>query len=141
VPAGVATALGSILSFFLVDTVFGASLEEGRTAATTTLIVLGLAFILLLERGPGREDIAIQSNLLAMVMGLAGVFAGILAIPPARDFFEMEMIDPVQWFLALISAAIGLVIASAIWRLPQIERLEAPVETGEPFEDGDPPAR
>ena len=53
VPAGVATALGSILSFFLVDTVFGGSLEAGRTAATTTLIVLGLAFVLLLERGPG----------------------------------------------------------------------------------------
>ena len=53
VPAGVATALGSILSFFLVDTVVGGSLEAGRTAATTTLIVLGLAFVLLLERGPG----------------------------------------------------------------------------------------
>src|SRR5207244_1925457 len=55
VPAGLATALGSILSFFLVDTVFGGSLEAGRTAATTTLIVLGLSFVLLLERGPGRE--------------------------------------------------------------------------------------
>jgi len=54
VPAGIATALGSILSFFLVDTVFGGSLEAGRTAATTTLIVLGLSFVLLLERGPGR---------------------------------------------------------------------------------------
>ena len=39
VPAGVATALASIISFFLVDTVAGASLEAGRTAATTTLIV------------------------------------------------------------------------------------------------------
>ena len=71
VPAGLATALGSILSFFLVDTVFGGSLEAGRTAATTTLIVLGLCFVLLLERGPGREHIAIQSYMLAMVAGLA----------------------------------------------------------------------
>ena len=75
VPAGVATALGSILSFFLVDTVFGGSLEAGRTAATTTLIVLGLAFVLLLERGPGREHIAIQSYMLALVVGLAGLYA------------------------------------------------------------------
>ena len=75
VPAGLATALGSILSFFLVDTVFGGSLEAGRTAATTTLIVLGLAFVLLLERGPGREHIAIQSYMLALVAGLGALYA------------------------------------------------------------------
>ncbi len=128
VPAGVATALGSILSFFLVDTVFGGSLEAGRTAATTTLIVLGLSFVLLLERGPGREHIAIQSYMLGMVVGLGGLYAGILAIPPLRNFFEMDLLSSAQWFLALLSAATGLAIASILWRLPQIERLEAPVE-------------
>jgi cation-transporting P-type ATPase E len=126
VPAGLATALGSILSFFLVDTVFGGSLAAGRTAATTTLIVLGLAFVLLLERGPGREHIAIQSYMLAMVVGLAGLYAGILAIVPLREFFEMKLLDATAWFLALFSAAVGLTIASVLWKLPQIERLEAP---------------
>jgi magnesium-transporting ATPase (P-type) len=127
VPAGLATALGSILSFFLVDTVFGGSLEAGRTAATTTLIVLGLSFVLLLERGPGREHIAIQSNMLMLVIGLGGLFAGILAIPPLRDFFEMTLLSSAQWFLALFSAAAGLAIASLLWRLPQIEAWGAPV--------------
>jgi hypothetical protein len=124
----VATALASILSFFLVDTVFGSSLEAGRTAATTTLIVLGLAFVLLLERGPGREHIAIQSYMLGMVVGLGGLFAGILALPPLREFFEMEMLTAAQWFIALLTAAIGLAIASLMWKLPQIEAWEAPAE-------------
>ncbi|HEU4707095.1 MAG TPA: cation-translocating P-type ATPase [Solirubrobacterales bacterium] len=128
VPAGLATAIGSILSFFLVDTVAGASLEAGRTAATTTLIVLGLCFILLLERGPGREHIAIQSNMLAMVAALGAVFAGILAIPPLRDFFGMVLLSAPEWFLALFSAAIGLTLASLLWKLPQIEQLEMPEE-------------
>jgi len=126
VPAGVATALGSILSFFLVDTVFGGTLEAGRTAATTTLIVLGLSFVLLLERGPGREHIAIQSYMLALVAGLGALFALILAAAPVRDFFEMDLLNASQWFLALLSAAVGLTIASLLWRLPQIEALEAP---------------
>ncbi|HEX6780802.1 MAG TPA: cation-translocating P-type ATPase [Solirubrobacterales bacterium] len=126
VPAGLATALGSILSFFLVDTLAGASLEAGRTAATTTLIVLGLAFILLLERGPGREHIAIQSNMLAMVAALGAAFAGILAIPFLRDFFDMVLLSAPEWFLALFSAAAGLTIASLLWKLPQIERWEVP---------------
>jgi magnesium-transporting ATPase (P-type) len=126
VPAGLSTALGSILSFFLVDTVFGGSLDAGRTAATTTLIVLGLSFVLLLERGPGREHIAIQSYMLALVAGLGALFALILAAAPVRDFFEMTLLNATQWFLALLSAAVGLTIASLLWRLPQIEALEAP---------------
>jgi cation-transporting P-type ATPase E len=132
VPAGVATALGSILSFFLVDVVFGGSLEDGRTAATTTLIVLGLCFVLLLERGPGREHIAIQSYMLAMVAGLGALFALILAAGPVREFFAMSMLSAGQWFVALLSATAGLTIASLLWRLPQIERLEEIDEAAEP---------
>jgi cation-transporting P-type ATPase E len=128
VPAGISTALGSILCFFLVDTVFGGSLEAGRTAATTTLIVLGLSFVLLLERGPGREHIAIQSYMLAMVAGLGALYALILAAAPVRHFFEMSMLGAGQWFLALACAAVGLTIASLLWRLPRIEELEAPGE-------------
>ena len=128
VPAGLATAFGSILSFFLVDTVFGGTLEAGRTAATTTLIVLGLSFVLLLERGPGREHIAIQSYMLALVAGLGALFALGLAAAPIRDFFQMTLLSATQWFLALLSAAIGLTIASLLWRLPQIERMEATEE-------------
>jgi magnesium-transporting ATPase (P-type) len=128
VPAGISTALASILSFFLVDTLAGGTLAEGRTAATSTLIALGLAFILLLERGPGREHIAIQSNMLGMVMGLGGAFAGILAVPALRDFFDLVLLGPGEWFLVFVTVAVGLAIASAIWKLPQIEQLEMPEE-------------
>jgi hypothetical protein len=122
--SGLAIAAGSILSFFLVDTAAGGTLEEGRTAATTMLIFLGLSFVLLLERGPGREHISIQSYMLALVVGLGAIFAGSLALAPVRDFFEMAVLTGGQWFLALLSAAAGLVLASVLWHLPFIERLE-----------------
>lgn len=128
VPAGVSSAIGSILSFALIDTVFGGGLTEGRTAATTTLIVLGLCFILLLERGPGREHITIQTYMLAMIAGLGALFAGILAIEPLRVFFDMAMLNASQWFIALLCAAIGLVIAALMWRLPVIQSWEADEE-------------
>jgi len=126
VPAGIAMGVASLLSLFLVDTVFKGSLTEGRTAATTTLIVLGLSFILLLERGPGREHITIQSYMLAMVAGLGAIFALCLAAAPVRDFFDLELLSAGQWFLALLSVAAGLVLAAVAWRLPYIQRLEAP---------------
>jgi cation-transporting ATPase E len=124
VPAGLAIAAASLASFFMVDTVFGGSLEAGRTAATTTLVVLGLCFILLLERGPGREHIAIQSYMLALVAALGALYALALAVPAVRDFFELTPMGGGQLFLALLSAAAGLVLASVVWRIPAIEQLE-----------------
>ena len=126
VPAGLAIAAASLASFFLVDTVFGGSLEAGRTAATTTLVVLGLCFILLLERGPGREHIAIQSYMLALVAALGALYALILAVEPVRDFFDLTRMGGGQLFLALLSAAAGLVLASVVWRIPAIERPGGP---------------
>lgn len=142
VPAGIATAAASIISFFLVDVVFGGGIEEGRTAATTTLIILGLCFVLLLERGPGREHIAIQSYMLAMVAGLGALFAGILAVPQLREFFEMSMLGAPQWFLAMLAAALGLVAASLMWRLPVIQAWEVQPEqlSIPPLERDRPPA-
>lgn len=124
VPAGIGIGVGSLLSYALVGGVAGGTLNEGRTAATTTLIVLGLAFILLLERGPGREHIAIQSYMLAMVSALGALFALVLAAAPVREFFDLELLTAGQWFLALASVAAGLIVASALWRLPYIQRLE-----------------
>lgn len=126
IPAGVATALATIFSFLVVDA--SGTLEEGRTAATTTLVVLGLSFILLLERGPGREHISIQGYMLAMVAGLGALFAGILAVDPLREAAAMSFLTAVEWFIALLAAALGLVIASLLWRLPIFQEWESPSE-------------
>jgi magnesium-transporting ATPase (P-type) len=136
IPAGVATGIASIISCFLVNTVAGGGLAAGRTAATTTLIVLGLAFVLLLERGPGREGNAVQSYMLAMVAGLGALYALILAAAPVREFFELEILDATDWFLSLLAAAIGLTIAALVWRLPVIVRWEAEID--EPAEPRSP---
>jgi magnesium-transporting ATPase (P-type) len=138
VPAGLGIAVGSLLSFFMVDKIFAGSLAEGRTAATTTLIVLGLCFILLLERGPGREHITIQSYMLAMIAGLGALYALALAARPVRDFFELELLSAGQWFLSLLSVAAGLLVAALAWRLPYIQALEAPAE--QPAERSPPEA-
>jgi cation-transporting P-type ATPase E len=144
IPAGVATAIASIISCFFVNTVAGGGLAAGRTAATTTLIVLGLAFVLLLERGPGREGNAVQSYMLAMVAGLGALYALILAAAPVREFFELEILDATDWFLSLLAAAVGLTIAALVWRLPVIVRWEAeidePEEPRSPMEESAKPA-
>ncbi len=137
VPAGVGIAVGSMLSFFFVDSLAGGTIEEGRTAATTTLIVLGLCFILLLERGPGREHITIQTYMLTMIATLGALLAAVFAIGPVREFFELELLSAGQWFLSLLAVAAGLLVAAFGWRLPYIQHLEVPEGEG-PVDDGVP---
>ena len=62
--------------------------------------------------------------MLALVAALGALYALALAVEPLRDFFELTQLGGGQLFLALLSAAGGLVLASAVWRLPAIERLE-----------------
>ena len=139
IPAGVGTAVASLLSFFFVDSVAGGTVAEGRTAATVTLIVLGLCFILLLERGPGREHITIQTYMLAMIAGLGALLAAAFALTPVREFFELALLTAGQWFLSLVAVAAGLVIAGLGWRIPQIQALDAPVaETPQPESGPEP---
>ncbi|HEY8779440.1 MAG TPA: hypothetical protein VIL93_06590, partial [Solirubrobacterales bacterium] len=66
------------------------------------------------------------SYMLALVAGLGALYALFLAAAPVRAFFDLSLLTAGQWFLALLSAALGLVIASVLWRLPYIQRLEAP---------------
>jgi hypothetical protein len=62
--------------------------------------------------------------MLAMVTALGGLYAAILALEPARAFFDLELLSAGQWFICMLSVAAGLVVASALWRLPFIQRLE-----------------
>jgi hypothetical protein len=66
--------------------------------------------------------------MLAMVAGLGALYALALAAGPVREFFDLELLSAGQWFLSLLSVAVGLVLAAIAWRLPQIQALEAPAE-------------
>jgi hypothetical protein len=58
------------------------------------------------------------------VAALGALYALALAVEPLRHFFELEQLGGGQLFISLLSAAAGLVLASAVWRLPIVERLE-----------------
>jgi hypothetical protein len=87
VPAGVAAGLGVIVSYLVTLNVFDLGLVQARTAATSTLIVVGLYLILALEAtGPKR---ARWVGLLCL--SLFAVYLLLLAIPALRGFFQLAV--------------------------------------------------
>ncbi len=54
VPAGLTLALGVLVSYLLAIHAFGEDTADARTVATTTLVAVGLGFVVALEGGPRR---------------------------------------------------------------------------------------
>ena len=104
VPAGVAAGLGVTTTYLVALNVFDLGLLQSRTAATTTLIIVGLYLVLALEA---------TSTLRARLVGLmcAGLFAAycfVILVPGWRRFFELAV--PNASALVLIALGSGIAI-------------------------------
>jgi len=110
VPAGVAAGLGVVTAFLIALNVMELGLEAARTTAVTTLIVIGLYLVLLLEGDSGGP------RRLRWTLGMCGAlllaYFVVLAIPGWRGFFALVVPD----LPSLIAAAFGSGLAVAgLW--------------------------
>jgi cation-transporting P-type ATPase E len=83
VPAGVATAIVTLASYWLARSTFiGASLAQSRSVSTFALVSVGFWILYRLMRPIDRFDAILLSALVA-------AFAGVLATPFARHFYAL----------------------------------------------------
>ncbi len=104
VPAGVAAGLGVTASYLVSLNVFDVGLLQARTAATSTLIIVGLYLVLALEATSTRR--ARLVGLLCAV--LFAVYVMILAVPGLRHFYQLAV--PNLAVLVLIAVGAGIAI-------------------------------
>jgi magnesium-transporting ATPase (P-type) len=104
VPGGTAAALGVVASYLAAFYVFGLSLVESRTVATTVLIVVGLYLVVVLEAGSERRFRAV----LSLCLALLALYFVVMSLEPSRDFFELAEPDPLLFFLAAVGAALPI---------------------------------
>ncbi len=104
VPAGVAAGLGVTTSYLVSLNVFDLGLLQSRTAATSTLIVVGLYLVLALEATSTRR----AGLVAALCAGLFVVYVAVLVVPGLRRFFELAVPDLAT--LALIMVGSGVAI-------------------------------
>jgi magnesium-transporting ATPase (P-type) len=109
VPGGLGAAAGVLASYVVAVDLLGLSTLEARTVATTVLLAVGLWLVLALERSAPRRA-ALAG---AMCAALGAAYLLVLAVPWARDFFELSAPAAGPTAVALGGAALGVAVAAA----------------------------
>jgi magnesium-transporting ATPase (P-type) len=87
VPAGTAAGLGVLSSYLFALEVVNRPLVEARTVATTTLVLVGLYLIVVLE---ARGRVGRKMGVLALCGLMLAIYVVVLAFPIGQDFFEVK---------------------------------------------------
>lgn len=104
VPAGVAAGLGVTTSYLIAVNVFDLGLLQSRTAATSTLIVIGLYLVLALE-----STSTLRARLVGLLCGgLLAVYVVVLLIPGLRRFFELAIPNAGSLLLIILGAGTAI---------------------------------
>ena len=104
VPAGVAAGLGVTTSYLIAVNVFDLGLLQSRTAATSTLVVIGLYLVLALE-----ATSTLRARLVGLLCaGLLAVYVVVLIFPGPRRFFELAIPNSGSLLLIILGAGIAI---------------------------------
>jgi cation-transporting P-type ATPase E len=104
VPAGVAAGFGVLASYLVTLNVLDAGLDEARTAALTTLILVGLYLVLALEAREVHRALWVG----ALCGALLAVYVAILVVPGLRSFFGLVTLGPASELAALVGAGLAV---------------------------------
>jgi P-type E1-E2 ATPase len=104
IPAGTAAGLGVLSSYSFALNVLDLRIAAARTVATTVLVLVGLFLIVVLEATGRRRGAAVS----VLCAALAAVYAVVLAVPFARNFFALAAPAPGVLVTALVGAALAI---------------------------------
>jgi len=128
-PAGLGIGCGILIGYLLARYAFDVGLEDSRTVATMVVVLGGLFTVLLLESGGAAGETPLGRRRQVVVYTLCAVMLGVLvlaiAVPFARDFFELTVPDGEMLVALAAGAAAGIGLAAAGVRLTGALRSEA----------------
>jgi cation-transporting ATPase E len=105
IPAGAVAGAVTFGLYEIVRRMDDVSLTEARTAATATLLFLGLVILLLISRPwkPWKAGLA---------AAMAACYVLVMVWPFARDYFELDLPTGAAWLVVVGASALGAV---GIW--------------------------
>ena len=114
-PAGAIAGLCTFIGYEIVRRLDDVSVAEARTCATFTLLGIGLVILMLISR-------PLRPWKIALVLAMAGLYLIVIALPFARDYFELVLPDGIAWLVVVIAVLTGGAGVGLTSR--QIERTE-----------------
>jgi cation-transporting ATPase E len=96
-----------------------------RTALTTVSVACGVVLIPFVEPPSrawvGGDVLSGDWRPTALALGMFGVYAVVLAVPPLRSFFELTILRPLDYALIAAVVAVWALLLRFIWRTWRFE--------------------
>ncbi|MDG1367872.1 MAG: hypothetical protein P8P85_12510, partial [Acidimicrobiales bacterium] len=110
-PAGAVAGAVTYALYEWVRRLDGITLAEARTAATVTLLSIGLTILMLISR-------PLKPWKIGLAAAMAGLYAVVMAIPFGREYFELDLPTSEAWVgvsVAAVAGSIGVWITSHVF--------------------------
>jgi cation-transporting P-type ATPase E len=113
-PAGVVMGAATMIAYLAVADVRGHDVVEGRTAAMTVFVAVGLYLLLVLDPDRMQESRAYATVVVALAASLGAAYLAVLGSRAMREFFALTVPGP--WAVVVMVAT----SLAAVWALGRL---------------------
>ncbi len=107
IPAGLIAGTTTLVAYETILRRTGLTLPEARTAATITLLGIGLAILVVASR-------PLQPWKLGLAAAMAASYGVIVAIPFGRTFFQLDVFTGLPWLIVVMAVVVGSAATAAL---------------------------
>lgn len=111
IPASLALAVAAVAVHLLTEGVLGRPVEDSRTLVSTTIGIVGLAYMVEVigYQGATRENLMRPALVTFFGIALLGIFILTLYTPPLRTFFDFSPLSAAEWAIVIIAVAAAMI--------------------------------
>ncbi|MYJ58853.1 MAG: HAD-IC family P-type ATPase, partial [Chloroflexi bacterium] len=110
IPASLALAVSAVAVHLLTEGILGRPVEDARTLVSTTIGIVGLAYMVEVigYQGATRENLMRPALVTFFGVALLGIFILTLYTPPLRNFFDFSPLSAAEWAIVAFAVAAAL---------------------------------
>ena len=111
IPASLALAVSAVAVHLLTEGILGRPVEDARTLVSTTIGIVGLAYMVEVigYQGATRDNVMRPALVTFFGLALLGLFILTLYTPPLRDFFDFSPLSAAEWAIVAFAVAAAMV--------------------------------
>ncbi|MCY3567900.1 MAG: HAD-IC family P-type ATPase [Chloroflexi bacterium] len=111
IPASLALAVAAVGVHLLTEGILGRPVEDARTLVSTTIGIVGLAYMVEVigYQGATRESLMRPALVTFFGVALLGAFILTLYTPPLRNFFDFSPLSAAEWAIIAFAVTFAMV--------------------------------